>query len=271
MEDIGYHNEDIIAWNKSRYNSFVRGVGKKPDVAEVLVQWKEDGENDICFIALNKEKENFLNNNVMFVCNDIDEFFALMKEDNGEDFIIKDIMSFSIMEGKVQELKAVERMDSTDDCMLLVLHKKDGEQIVLNTDKEGVIVDAEDEWMKSLHIAEIIGRNNCKIAKSLKPFEIYNLETNQIEQPAVITDIRLYNQSAYPYERPKIRCKINGEQQLWRNVPIFEYRRIMFSKKMEQREQLKMGLVYSLFRDVLNKNVIEHLNGKQEKIIGIKR
>lgn len=92
-------NQELITDKIQNYlQGFINKWGINPDMAEVNVKY-HGGEELHCQIALNERTGRMADNEVMFTCSSMDEFMALVNENNGDDFQITDIYGFSSNEG----------------------------------------------------------------------------------------------------------------------------------------------------------------------------
>ena len=119
LEDI--HNncdaEDILELDEEiqdLYDLYVENNGVQPNYAEVYITYK-DGEGIRSMIALNEAAGEAADEEVVFTCSSFDEFKKLAVPDNGEDFVVEEIYSYSM--GDMGVLQKVD-MDETADNML---------------------------------------------------------------------------------------------------------------------------------------------------------
>lgn len=79
---------------EDRYNLFVEQKGQQPNYAEVYVKFMNDGNGMRAMIALNDKAGEYADDEIFFTCSSFDEFKKLVKEDNGEDFTVRQIFGY---------------------------------------------------------------------------------------------------------------------------------------------------------------------------------
>lgn len=86
-------NPIVIKSNKL-FGQFVSRSGHTPSYVNCVVRFKgenRDEEVTISFNGYDEDNDKY----ILCYCYDIDDFNALMKRDNGEDFVVIDVINFT--------------------------------------------------------------------------------------------------------------------------------------------------------------------------------
>lgn len=96
-----FHNcceiEDLLTLDEEvqdKYDLFVENNGQAPNYAEVFIEYKDDKASQRDMIALNSEAGECADDEVVFTCSSFDDFKRLTAEDNGEDFVVREIYGY---------------------------------------------------------------------------------------------------------------------------------------------------------------------------------
>ena len=147
LQETRYHTEkedllDIDEELKDRCNLFVEQHGTTPNYAEVYVEYKDDDESMRAMIALNEEAGEYADDEVMFTCRNMDEFYRLAEEDNGEDFKVTELCGYhrgmKDIEKEIAEEEGVENdidMDSRDEGATVFEAEENVEERVVRVDR----------------------------------------------------------------------------------------------------------------------------------------
>ena len=116
-------------------------------------------------------------------------------------------------------------------------------------------------------LEDVLGTELARKVVDMKEFETLDLATDRIASNNQITDMVVKKKGEFPYEQGMLRCKINGIQQSWQDITLHDYRSVISAGSREERNALKLKLVYTYFPDVLRENNTREL----EQSKGMKR
>ena len=257
---------------QAKWQWFVESHGKQPNYARVYIQW--DGEDDVeeRDIALNPVAGDYADDEVMFTCSSPKEFFRLENENNGEDFRIVEFVSYSLgtldenMEQhlKDNELMAIERENNYQDDIYVVMVRNNGKADGCYVKPDGTIYDSV-TGLNGQKLEDVLGPELARKVFDMKEFETLDLATDRIASNNQITDMVVKKKGEFPYEQGMLRCKINGIQQSWQDITLHDYRSVISAGSREERNALKLKLVYTYFPDVLRENNTREL--EQSKVM----
>ena len=121
-----FHNncepDDILTLEEEvqdKFDMFVEENGRQPNYAEVFIEYKDDQASQRDMIALNDQAGEYADEEVVFTCSSFDEFKQLTRENNGEDFIVREIYGYHTgsMDGQKRSFDDAHIHDELDEII----------------------------------------------------------------------------------------------------------------------------------------------------------
>ena len=257
---------------KGRLDRFAESYGKQPNYAQVTVRWNGQNEDEEHSIALNRAAGSFADDEVMFTCESPEEFLTLATPAKGRDFTVTGISGYSLgtfdeyMQRQMQASRiiGVERENDWQGDRYVVFNRADGTADGCYVKPDGVIYDSL-RGLNGQNLADILGKAAADRVMDMREFEKLDLSTSLVSDVNNVTDMVVRRVGVFPYEKGMLRCKINGEQQSWRDITLHEYRKVTSAPDRTARETVKLALVNKYFVDELRQRT------EQQQSSGIKR
>lgn len=269
-EDVMDLQEELQA----KWQWFAESRGKQPNYAQVFIQWEGEEDVEERTIALNPVAGDYADDEVMFTCMNPEDFYRLAGENNGEDFRIVEFLRYTLgtLEENLQqhladnELVAVERENNYQDDIYVVLVRRNGKADGCYVKPDGTIYDSV-KGLDGRKLEDVLGVELARKVVGMKEFQSLDVKSGEIVSNNRITNMVIMKKGKVPFEQAMLRCKINGVQQSWKDIDMFDYHDVVSAGGREEREAAKLKLVYEYFTDELRENNTRQL----EQTHGFKR
>ena len=265
---------DVHEKIKAQMDWFVEDKGQLPNYAQVLVQFKEDGQIQGVNIALNEKAGAYADDEVMFTCSNADEFMRLSNKDNGEDFQIIELTGYSLGDDpqKIAEMPDV-LLDINDNAVMAIARENDWEQdmyvTVVHHDGtgHGFYVTPEDKIYDSTagldgqNFSELIGKALAQQIRQMGEFHKLNLQDGSIESQKPIQKVIVKQVGEGMFSSGRIRCVVHGEQQTWKNLTFRDWREYQKLPSEKAKTEMAELLANKYFAEEVKNSREQQMNG----------
>lgn len=180
-------------------------------------------------------------------------------EDNGEDFIVNEVLDYSIDEDEVQlvvngkKVTAIERDNNFNDdkYVVLIYDNKVGYGFYVKPD--GRIYDST-EGLDGQKLSDLLGKEWADKVLGMNEYQRLKVSTQEIEPLDKISNVVLKKFDNGRFPKALIRCKIDGVQQSWRQIPMTQFQAWEAENDPEERNRIAWGLAKEHFAYVFEEN-----------------
>ena len=170
--------EDILGLDEymvDLYDLFNEQHGMAPNYAEVYVNFKDNRTGFRTMIALNDKAGEYADDEVIFTCSNMDEFYKLAEDDNGEDFKVTELCGYHRGMMDIEQKIAMEADNEVN------IDSRDNGATIFETETHLPRITNIRVYLNSQNKANTEFRMRCKIdgiqqlGKVLKPEQVEEL------------------------------------------------------------------------------------------------
>ena len=259
---------------KKRMDWFVEDNGQLPNYAQVLIEYKEDEHIQGVTIALNEKAGAYADDEVMFTCRDAEGFIRLAAEDNGEDFRVIELTGYSLgddpqkiaalpdilldIDGK--RVTAIERENDWNDDIYVVVHPENGTAHGFYVRPDNSIYDST-TGLNGQDFEEVVGVKLAQQIREMGEYHKINMQDGQVDALNIVRDVMVRQTGKEPYTSGQIRCTVNSERQMWKDLTLRDWREYRRLPTEQERTQMAVALADKYFADEIN-------NSRQQQVSG---
>lgn len=245
---------------RDNYDWYLQNRDKAPDFAHVTVRFYNSDDDVDALIALNTVAGSYFAKQVIHTCQGVDSLAALCDRGGAQAaFHITGFTGYSYggenlerYRAKLyaQDLDYVERGTDWNSDRYVVIHHKDKSSEGFYVKPDGTVYDST-RGHDGKKLADIIGPLHSASVLSMSQNQLYDCTSGRVADRPKVSGVVVRQVGDMPYGKALIRCRIDGQQQSWRDMTLHEYRQVIGAANDNIRARLQTALVNKYFADAL--------------------